>query len=156
MRKRLKVLSMTTGVLLAGFLVWQLAGPQLQALAQQAKAMMKASPEAIAKGNAARTAILEHQRVLKSEGVYSCCIRPGCTFCSTSADMCPCADNLAKGEAVCPECWGGWYAGKGRMRNVDPGSNMENIKILPKTKMKMMYDMKEMGQKKAMEGSSNK
>ena len=155
MKKRIKMVSLTTVIMLTGLLVWVLAGPQLVALAQQAKAMM-ASPEAKAKGNTARAAIIDHQKALKNDGVYSCCIRPGCTFCSTSADMCPCAENLKNGKAVCPECWGGWYAGKGRLRDVDPGKNMENIHVLPKAKMKMMYDMKEMGLKKAAKGSDEK
>lgn len=70
--------------------------------------------------------------------------------------MCPCADNLAKGQAVCAECGGGWFAGHGRLKGVDPGKNMENIHVLPKEKMKMMYDMKAMGLKKAVEGSDSK
>ena len=155
MRRRLTVASLASAVL-ATIVVWQLAGPQLTALAAQAKAMMKASPAAVAKGDAARKAIAEHQKALSNDGVYSCCIKPGCTFCSTAGDMCPCADNLAKGEAVCPECWGGWFAGNGRLKGVDPGKNMENVKVLPKEKMKMMYDMKAMGMQKATEGSDAK
>ncbi len=154
MRKKLTVVSL--GALVAGFLVWQLAGPQLTALAQQAKAMMKASPAAVAKGDAARAAVVEHQKALTADGVYSCCIKPGCTFCSTAGDMCPCGMNLAKGEPVCGECWGGWFAGKGNVPGVDVSKNMDKIHVLPKEKMKMMYDMKEMGLKKAAEESGKK
>lgn len=102
------------------------------------------SPKAQAKGNAARAAMLAHQQTLKAEKMYSCCIRPGCAMCSTDADMCPCRMNLAKKQPVCPECWGGWYAGKGDMPEVDPGPNAGNLRVLPKAKMQMMYDMKEM------------
>ena len=75
----------------------------------------KAGAEALAKGVAARKATTEHKMALAKDGVFSCCIRPSCGFCAAAGDMCPCADMLAKGEAVCPECWGGWQAGVGRL-----------------------------------------
>lgn len=100
--------------------------------------MKMASPEAMAKGATARKAIIEHQKALTGEGIYGCCIKPGCAFCSTSADMCPCAMNLAKGGPVCPECWGGWTAGKGNL----PGVKAEDVQVIPKSKLKMMYDMR--------------
>ena len=109
--------------------------------------MMKASKEAMAKGEAARKAITDHQKALVKDGVYSCCIKPGCTFCSTAGDMCPCAMNLAKGQAVCPECWGGWQAGQGRLKDIDASK----VQIIPKEKLKMMYDMKAKNMKKAIE-----
>jgi len=100
--------------------------------------MKMASPEAMAKGMTARKAIIEHQKALTGEGIYGCCIKPGCTFCSTSTDMCPCAANLRKGGPVCAECWGGWHAGKGRLTGV----KLESVELLPKEKLKMMYDMR--------------
>ncbi len=131
------------------------AGPQLLALApaEQGKAeepkgqMKMASPEAMAKGVTARKAILDHQKALTGDGVYSCCIKPGCTFCSSSADMCPCAMNLAKGDPVCPECWGGWTAGKGNL----PGVQADKVQVIPKSKLKMMYDMRSKNFEKAAE-----
>ncbi len=156
MRRAKRKLLPVAGIIVAGFVVWGLAGDQLQALAQQAKAMMKASPEAMAKGDAARAAMLDHQKALKAEGVYSCCINPGCAFCSTAGDMCPCAMNLKQGKPVCPECWGGWHVGKGRLPGIDPGDRTQNIKVLPKDMLKMMYDMKAMGLKRASEsGATN-
>ena len=107
--------------------------------------MMKASKEAMAKGETARKAITDHQKALAKDGVYSCCIKPGCTFCSTAGDMCPCAMNLAKGGPVCPECWGGWTAGHGRLKDVDASK----VQVVPKSKLKMMYDMKAMSFEKA-------
>lgn len=107
--------------------------------------MMKASPQAMAKGAAARQAIRDHQQALASDGVYRCCIKPGCTFCSTAADMCPCAMNLSKGGPVCPECWGGWTAGQGRLGNIDPAK----VQVIPLSKLKMMYKMKAMNFDKA-------
>jgi hypothetical protein len=109
--------------------------------------MKMASPEAMAKGMKARQAIVEHQKALAGEGIYGCCIKPGCTFCSTSADMCPCAANLKKGDPVCPECWGGWQAGRGRLTGVET----EKVKLLPKEKLKMMYDMRSKNFEKAEE-----
>lgn len=126
------------------------------ALWAQQEAMRRASAEAQAKGDVARAAIAEHQKALRAEKMYSCCISPGCTFCSTAADMCPCGMNLAQGKPVCPECWGGWYAGKGALPGVEPGEKMENIHVLPKSKMEMMYNMKEMSLERAAQGSGNK
>ncbi|MBI1914083.1 MAG: hypothetical protein HYS12_05010 [Planctomycetes bacterium] len=135
------------------------AGPGSAALALKAqdkpkdsKEEMKASPGAMAKGTAARKAILDHQKALGNDGVFSCCIRPGCTFCSSSADMCPCAMNLRKGGPVCPECWGGWQVGQGRLDGVDAAK----VQVIPKSKLKMMYEMKSMNFKKASEGADKK
>lgn len=114
--------------------------------------MMKASKEAMAKGETARKAISEHQKALAKDGVYSCCIKPGCTFCSTAGDMCPCAMNLRKGGPVCPECWGGWVAGHGRLDGIDASK----VQVIPKSKLKMMYDMKAMNFKKALGDSDKK
>jgi hypothetical protein len=120
---------------------------------QNPQDMPLASPAAKAKGDAARKAIHEHQKALRADQVYDCCIRPGCVFCSTAADMCPCAMNLSQGQPVCPECWGGWFAGKGRLQGVNLGPDAQNIHVLPQAKMKMMYDMKEMGMRKAAGGA---
>jgi hypothetical protein len=130
-------------------------GKELLAKAEQEKPkdeMKKASKEAMAKGEAARKAITDHQKALAKDGVYSCCIKPGCTFCSTAGDMCPCAMNLAKGDSVCPECWGGWQAGQGRLKDID----RSKVQIIPKEKLEMMYDMKSKNMKKATEGSESK
>lgn len=116
---------------------WLAAEHILTRLQQPAK--MMASKESKAKGMAARKAVLAHQKSLRSDGVYRCCISPGCTFCSLAADMCPCAKMLAKGGPVCPECWGGWVAGKGRLPNVDPAK----VKVIPRSKLRMMYMMRE-------------
>ncbi len=136
------------------------AGPSAAARALKAQdkpkeskeEMMKASPGAMAKGTAARKAILDHQKALGNDGVFGCCIRPGCTFCSSSADMCPCAMNLRKGGPVCPECWGGWQVGQGRLGGVDPAK----VQVIPKSKLKMMYEMKSKNFKKASESSDKK
>ncbi|GEM_PF-3181348 len=107
--------------------------------------MMMASPEAKAKGTAARKAVEEHRKALAKEMVYGCCIKPGCNFCSLAGDMCPCAMNLRKGGPVCPECWGGWQVGFGRLEGVDAAK----VQVIPKSKLKMMYEMKTMSFQKA-------
>src|SRR5262249_33819219 len=84
-----------------------------------------ASEEAMAKGKAARKALLEHQKALAGDKVFGCCLKTPCAFCSNSADMCPCGMNVSKGDPVCPECWGGWQAGKGGV----PGVKAEDVKI---------------------------
>ncbi|MEK7214046.1 MAG: hypothetical protein AAB289_00405, partial [Chloroflexota bacterium] len=110
----------------------------VQKKTEDMKDMPMPSAEAMAKGKAARKAVQEHQKGLQADGTYSCCIKPGCTFCSTAADMCPCAKMLAKGMPVCPECWGGWQAGAGRLEGVQA----DKVKIIPHDKLKMMYMMR--------------
>jgi hypothetical protein len=66
--------------------------------------------------------------------------------------MCPCAENLHHGDPVCPECWGGWIAGHGRLKDVDPSK----VQVIPKSKLKMMYDMKAKNFEKAAGGSDKK
>ncbi|MCI0640837.1 MAG: hypothetical protein L0Y70_17320 [Gemmataceae bacterium] len=102
------------------------------------KEEMKASAEAMAKGKAARQAVEAHRKALDKDGVHSCCINPSCVFCAAAGDMCPCAMNLRKGMPVCPECWGGWQSGFGRLEGVDAAK----VQIAPKDKLKMMYEMK--------------
>jgi hypothetical protein len=97
-----------------------------------------ASPEAKTKGKAARKAIVAFEKALSQDGVYHCCITPGCEFCPDAANMCPCATSLRKGGPVCPECWGGWIAGNGWL----PGVKAADVKVLPEAKLKMMYDMR--------------
>ncbi len=98
----------------------------------------KASAAALAKGVTARKAFLDQEGALMEDGVYDCCMKPGCAFCATAADGCPCAKNLAKGGAVCPECWGGWRAGRGAL----PGVKADKVQVLPKDKLKTLYDLR--------------
>jgi hypothetical protein len=97
-----------------------------------------ASAAAKAKGEAARKAVLAQQKALMEDGVYNCCIKPGCEFCSDAADTCPCGTNVRKGGAVCPECWGGWQAGDGAV----PGVKPQDVKVIPEEKLKKMYQMR--------------
>src|SRR5262249_42631125 len=76
----------------------------------------KVTADAKALGGEIRKAQLNHQRGLKD--AYNCCINPGCVFCQSVGDSCPCGGNLRKGEPVCPECWGGWQAGQGSIPTV--------------------------------------
>lgn len=55
-----------------------------------------------------------------AQGTYRCCIHPGCMLCPVSLGRCTCAQRLAGGESVCPECAGGWQAGQGRLAGVSP------------------------------------
>ena len=74
---------------------------------------------------------------LAEEGVYGCCIRPGCDFCPLAVEKCPCAGNLVKGEGVCGQCKAGWIGGHGQLEGV----NADDVQIAPAEMMKMMYDM---------------
>ena len=69
------------------------------------------------------------------KGQYNCCIRPACNFCALHMAMCPCGKNLAKAQAVCRECKGGWHAGEGALEGIKP----ENVKVISADEaMKMM------------------
>jgi hypothetical protein len=105
----------------------------------------KAGEDALAKGNAARKALVDQQKALAKDGVWDCCIEPGCVFCQTAADGCPCEANLKKGSAVCPECWGGWQAGLGQVKGIDPN----RVPIPSKDTLKKLYDMKAKNLEKA-------
>jgi hypothetical protein len=98
----------------------------------------KASAAALDKGVKARKAFLDQEGALMEDGVYDCCMKPGCAFCAAAADGCPCAKNLAKGGPVCAECWGGWQAGRGAL----PGVKADKVQVLPKDKLKTLYDLR--------------
>lgn len=134
------------------FLVMAQDGTDKAQQPKEKEKMMMASPEAMAKGVAARKAVVEHRKAVSAEMVYSCCIKPGCAFCSLSVDMCPCAMNLRKGGPVCPECWGGWQVGHGRLDGIDA----EKVQVIPKSKLKMMYDMRAKNFQKASAGAGTK
>jgi hypothetical protein len=105
----------------------------------------KAGEAALAKGDSARKALVEQRKALAEDGVWNCCIEPGCVFCQTAADGCPCEMNLKKGSAVCPECWGGWQAGQGQIQGVDP----RKVPLPSRDLLKKLYDMKAEKLKKA-------
>lgn len=75
---------------------------------------------------------------LAKEDKYSCCISPSCNFCAIAMDMCPCGNNVTKGDPVCGECQGGWMSGYGAIE----GIKAENVKMMPPDKMKMAYEMR--------------
>jgi hypothetical protein len=105
----------------------------------------KAGEAAIAKGDTARKALVEQRQALAKDGVWDCCIQPGCVFCQTAADGCPCEANLRKGSAVCPECWGGWQAGHGQVKGINPAK----VPLPSKETLKKLYDKKAEKLKKA-------
>lgn len=96
------------------------------------------TPEQTEKGIATRKALLAQLMSLIDSGRADCCNDPGCGFCLIAADKCVCGPNLAKGEPVCPECWGGWQAGHGMIPNVKP----EDVKVLPSAELKELYDLR--------------
>lgn len=110
----------------------------------------KASQEAIQAGNEARKALVEQRTALMKDGVWNCCIQPGCIFCQTAADACPCESNLKQGRAVCPECWGGWQAGQGQVAGVNPA----RVPLPSRETLQKLYGMK--AQKLGKGGGSEK
>lgn len=106
----------------------------------------KVTSEAKALGSEIRKALLNHQRALKD--AYNCCTNPGCVFCQSIGDSCPCGANLRKGEPVCPECWGGWQAGQGSI----PAVKREEVKVFSKEALKALYEARAKTFKQALEG----
>src|SRR5262245_864241 len=100
----------------------------------QAKQEKPVSPQAKALGAELRKSLLNHQRALGN--AYICCTMPGCIFCQTIDDTCPCGTNLRKGEPVCPECWGGWQASEGAI----PGVRAADVKVYSKEQLKKLYE----------------
>lgn len=100
-----------------------------------------------------RTTVASVQKILaKQKDIYSCCIKPGCVFCELALGACPCADRLEKGQGVCPECFGGWYAGQGDLGTKDDLTSKPNplgadhlyykgnqLKIVPLSLLRNMY-----------------
>lgn len=75
---------------------------------------------------------------LAKEGHYSCCNAPTCNQCALDMNMCPCRENLKKGEGVCGECKAGWTAGYGDVEGV----KAEDVKPMPPEMAKMGTDMR--------------
>lgn len=106
------------------------------AIAQEKKGEMKQT------GNKhldkVRSELGDAKKELAKEDKYSCCISPSCNFCALAMDMCPCGNNVSKGDPVCGECKGGWMTGYGAIDGVKP----EEVKTMPPDKMKMAYEMR--------------
>lgn len=68
---------------------------------------------------ALRKQVRQTHLTLMVEGKYSCCISPGCSFCTLALGRCPCAQRLVKGTSVCHSCKGGWDAGHGSVPDVN-------------------------------------
>lgn len=86
----------------------------------------------------ARAQLKAAKAKLAKEGHYSCCNAPPCDFCGIAMNMCPCGNNVVKGEPVCGECADGWSVGHGAIPDVDPAK----VKREPHDMLKMGYDMK--------------
>jgi hypothetical protein len=57
-----------------------------------------------------------------AKGVYACCVKPGCSLCLLTEGSCSCAAKAASGQGVCGECFGGWRAGRGKIKGVSAKS----------------------------------
>lgn len=78
------------------------------------------------------------KRKLAKEGHYSCCNAPTCDQCTIAMNMCPCRNNLKKGDPVCGECADGWSVGHGDLEGVDAST----VKRMPHDMMKGAYDLR--------------
>jgi hypothetical protein len=131
MEKEMKQTAPYAGALAAVFVVAGWAA--LSAPGTQQAAHPKMTVAAGAQGAHNATAAVSANAARK--GQYNCCIRPACNFCALHMAMCPCGKNLAKSQAVCRECKGGWHAGEGALAGIKP----ENVKVISAAEaMKMM------------------
>lgn len=90
----------------------------------------------------ARADLKKAKAALATEGKYGCCIKGGCDQCALAMEGCPCGKMLAEGKPVCPECKGGWVAGRGEL----PGVKAADVKVAPDEmlgKMSMMRAMQD-------------
>ena len=114
---------------------------------QAAPTAPQPSPEALKALDASRKAYAQARDQLEKDGVYNCCIKPGCAFCGLTMGRCPCAANLAQNKGVCPECWGGWHADQGALpgqqtRDKDNQLLLDGrlIRVTTLSALKAMYD----------------
>jgi hypothetical protein len=148
-RRRMKRVALVTGVvvLALGLRVG------LYDLHAQATAARKPSDATMERIRQALVALADGQAALTNEGVMHCCIKPACAFCAISGGDCPCADNLKAGKGgVCPECFGGWYAGQGSLdgkvtTNSDGQIEFDGklIKVFPIGLLKNRYAVRAQG-----------
>lgn len=75
---------------------------------------------------------------LAKAGQYNCCNAPSCDNCAIAMNMCPCRENLKKGDAVCGECADGWSTGYGDVEGVDASK----VKRMSGDMLKMANDMR--------------
>ena len=73
-----------------------------------------------------RDQLTAYKKVLTEKGFYICCIEPTCRMCLFEFEQCPCQHNLKKDEGVCGECFDGWKAGKGNVKEVQ-GENVKKM-----------------------------
>jgi hypothetical protein len=55
---------------------------------------------------------------LVRDGSYRCCIQEPCLECALAHQSCTCLHDLKAGKPVCPECYGGWQRGEGRVPSI--------------------------------------
>jgi hypothetical protein len=60
-------------------------------------------------------------------------VKPACDLCARIAGSCACAAHLRAGLGVCGECQGGWLAGRGQLKGVDP----KQVALLPAPEQKV-------------------
>lgn len=68
----------------------------------------------------AKRLLLDAKKQLTREGKYSCCTQEPCNQCQLDHQSCPCEKDIKAGKPVCPECYGGWLRGEGKVKNIKP------------------------------------
>ncbi len=68
----------------------------------------------------AKQLLLDARKQLAREGKYSCCIQDPCNQCLLDHQSCACERAVKAAKAVCPECYGGWQRGEGKIKAIKP------------------------------------
>jgi len=55
---------------------------------------------------------------LVRNGLYDCCMKPGCDHCILKEGQCDCYESIRKSDPICGECLRGYKAGKGKLKLV--------------------------------------
>ena len=71
------------------------------------------------------------KEALLKEGLYDCCMKPGCTLCISQDQRCDCYLDIARKDPICGECFEGYKEGRGKLKLVSI-VELERIRKLKK------------------------
>ena len=66
--------------------------------------------------------IVAGRKEADKKGNYDCCLKHDCDYCELHKGYCHCEEDIQNNKPVCIECKGGWMAGDGGMKGINPKS----------------------------------
>jgi len=115
--KRILLLVVILGLPLTGL---SQSSQQTTQTTPSSSAKVKQDQPAREKVREAKKLLLDARKQLAREGKYSCCIQDPCNQCLLDHQSCACERDVKASKAVCPECYGGWQRGEGKIKNIKP------------------------------------